>query len=167
MLILNAQSLWCFSLITDHWSTKTGNLNFNFHVLLCLNWISSCMRFLQRTAGFLTQHFSTPSLPHFDSDLVLNLSFFSFFANPLLSEIRWQHHNFSSNCRSSKFPHDWKSGSIARNCFAFVIRQRGWKLRWQEETCQVFSNLHGGGGPCIMQGKVLRMFGQTQSRANL
>ena len=102
MLILNAQSLWCFSWITDHWSTKTGNLNFNFHVLLCLNWISSCMRFLQRTAGFLTQHFSTPSLPHFDSDLVLNLSFFSFFANPLLSEIWWQHHNFSSNCRRQR-----------------------------------------------------------------
>ena len=88
--------------------------------------------------------------------------FFSFFANPLLSEIWWQHHNFSSNCRSSKFPHDWKSGSIARNCFAFVIRQREWTLGWQEETFQVFSNLHGGGGPCIMQGKVLRMFGQTQ-----
>lgn len=102
------------------------------------------------------------SLLHFDSDLVLNLSFFSFFANPLLSEIRWQQHNFSSNCRSSKFPHDWKSGSIARNCFAFVIRQREWKSGWQEETFQVFSNLHGGGGPCIMQGKVLRMFGQTQ-----
>lgn len=88
--------------------------------------------------------------------------FFLPFANPLLSEAWWQHHNFSINCRSSKFPHDWKSCATTRNCLPFVIRQREWKLVCQEETFHVFSNVRGIRGPCIMQSEVLRVFGQPR-----
>lgn len=149
-----------WSLINQNWKLKLSfscftlsELNFKLHAISAKDcWIPD-PTFQYTIFAAFWQWLGTESF---------FLSFFSFFANPLLSEIWWQHHNFSSNCRSSKFPHDWKSGSIARNCSAFVIRQREWKLGWQEETFQVFSNLHGGGGPCIMQGKVLRMFGQTQ-----
>lgn len=99
--------------------------------------------------------------------MVLNLYYFFSFESPLLREVQWQHHNFSINCRSSKFPHAGKSCSTARNCLPLGTRQREWKLGWQEETFHLFSNFQGVRGPCIIHGEVLRVFGQTQWRANL
>lgn len=71
-----------------------------------------------------------------------------------------KHYNLVAIAEAPNFPMI-ENRSIARNCFAFVIHQREWKLGWQEETFQVFSNLHGGGALHNAR-QVLRMFGQTQ-----
>lgn len=131
LLIIYAQSLCCFSLITNHWPTQTGNLSFHFHgLILCCELNFKLNAISTKGCWIPDLTISRLSLPQRDSGLVL--IFFSPFANPLLSEVWWQHHNFSINFRSSKFPHDWKPCSTTRNCLPFVIHQREWKLGWQE-----------------------------------
>lgn len=145
----------------NYWSTKTRNPNFHVHVLALPYEFQAERDFCK---GLLNSWPDT-SVDYLCCSVTVTWYWiFIFFANPLLSEIWWQHHNFSINCRSSKFFHDWKSCYIARHCLPVVIHQREWKLGWQEETFHVFTNLHGARRPGIMQGRDLRVFGTIQWR---
>lgn len=126
---LNACSSQYFSLITDLCSIKIEKLNFHISTL------SYELNFKMTVISAKGQLDSKPNtwVNYLHRNVTLPWYWIFFppfiFANSPLGEMRWQHHNFSINCRDSEFPHDWKLFSHARHCLPVAIHQREWKLR--------------------------------------
>lgn len=131
LLISNAQSLWCFNLIVDPWSTQTGTLSFHFCVFTLSCALTSQLNVLstiQKDCSILH-----PTLQETTFAAVWQWLGTEFHHPPASASPCWVRYDGSliilvSVAEAPKFPRNWKSCPTMRNCLSFVIHQRERKL---------------------------------------